>query len=493
MNIANHSRIDTFSGAQMIAAGPVSGLDAFSRDVREVLRVLWRRKTWIVAITALFLIGAMLFVLFSTPLYRASAELLIDPRSKRVLQTEQVVPGGLGTSSQGADSLLVDSQVEIIASDAVLRRVVTSQGLDQDAEFTKPVSPGLRAKLLDLLGEGDAAGSRIAQDPTELALYHLRKALYVKRVGNTYIIEIYMLLPDPRQAAAIANAVAEAYLAEEAHASSSSTRETTESLAARIAELRTDVERAESRVEDYRKAHDLVGTQGTLINEQQLADMNQRLGAARAQVEAAQARFAQAKLLVGAGPSAALAAEGLDSPTLAALRTNLAEIDRRRAELSAVFGPDHPQMKTIEAQRAVAQGQLSAELSLVVQRTRNELELARANEASLARELDKLKATTLANNEAQIKLRELQRDADTSRALLENVLARVKQSSEQEALSTSNFRILTRATTPMRIAYPPTLIVLLGALCAGLAIGALFAWLLEHFATRAASPERSVA
>ncbi|MFX6040911.1 hypothetical protein ABTE96_23330, partial [Acinetobacter baumannii] len=75
----------------------------------------------------------------------------------------------------------------------------------------------------------------------------------------------------------IANAVAEAYLADQASATSNSTRDTTEALTARLASLRQNVTEAEDRVEAYRRANNLVSTQGVLIDDQQLQDLNARL------------------------------------------------------------------------------------------------------------------------------------------------------------------------------------------------------------------------
>ena len=60
------------------------------------------------------------------------------------------------------------------------------------------------------------------------------------------------------------------------------------------------------------------------------------------------------------------------------------------------------------------------------------------------------------------------------------MLARAKQSGEQEDLSTTNFRILSPAVAAFRVAYPPTLIVLALALMGGLMIGCCLAWLSDR-------------
>lgn len=454
-----------------------SGLDAFGRDVADVLKGLWRGRLLILAAAFAGLSLALLFVLFSTPLYLSGTQLLIDPRSKRILQGE-VVPSGLGTSSSGADSLLVDSQAEIIQSDPVLRRVVADRKLDQDPEFTTGGGgPGLVTRLRELMGQTPPP----AAAPADLAVERLRRLLRVKRVGNTYIIDVSVFSREPQKAAAVANAIASTYLAQVTTITSSSTRETTESLNARLDGLRRSVTQAEDKVEAYRRQSGLVGAQGVLVDEQQLQDMNARLGAARAKREEAQSRFDQAQRMARRGASSAAAADGLDSATMSALRARLAELEQAVARMQLEFGPRHPELRQLQAQRGAVVQQLNQEIKVLVERSQNDLALARRNESSIASGLEQLKRRSLQNSEAQIKLRELQREADAARSLLESVLTRAKQSGQQEDLPAENFRVLAAAVPSHRVAYPPALVVLAAGLGLGLLLGCLAAWISDRF------------
>ncbi len=452
-----------------------SGLDAFGADVAHMFRVLWRGKGLIVGALLSALALAVLFILLSTPLYLAKTQLLIDPRAKRVLQNE-VVPDGLGSSSAGADALLVDSQVEIIGSDGVLRRVVSEKQLDKDPEFASESGLGPVARLRAYMGS-----RQIAAPPLDLALERLRRVLQVKRVGNTYVIEIGVLSREPEKAASIANAIADAYLSEQTNAASSSTRETAESLTARLAALRSNVKDAEEKVEAYRRQNNLIGAQGILVDEQSLLEMTTRATTARLKREEAQSRFEQAQRLGQLKGAGASTSDGLDDPAIANLRAQIDELDRARASTLSQLGPNHPMVRTHDAQRAVAKAQLDKEVRLAIERARSVLDVARRNETATAADLDRIRRRSLSNNDAQVKLRELQREADASKALLELVLTRAKQSSEQEDLSTANYRVLSRAVAAYRAAYPPTALVLAIALAIGLTIGCILAWLRESF------------
>jgi polysaccharide biosynthesis transport protein len=263
--------------------GGVGHPETLLDSLQEVFEALWRRRLWIAVSVLAALMLALTFLIFTNPLYSSTAHILIEPRAKQLLQTE-VVPSGLGTSSVGPDTLLVDSQVEIMLSDAVLNRVVDQAGLAADPEFARPRGGGLSALLVGAGRIPARAGGqpvRLDQTPEAAALENLRKRLRVRRLGNTYLIAITVRSESPAMAKRLADAVAEGYLEDTQEANRDSTRQTTVMLASRLDELREDVRRAESRVEAFREEHGLIGAQDLLINEQQLRDLNDRLTEAR--------------------------------------------------------------------------------------------------------------------------------------------------------------------------------------------------------------------
>jgi uncharacterized protein involved in exopolysaccharide biosynthesis len=86
---------------------------------------------WIAAVPLLL---AMLYVVFATPLYTASTQILIDPRDRRIVSNE-VTPEALAADGGVA---VVESQQLVITSDVVLRRAIAREHLDADPEFGAP-------------------------------------------------------------------------------------------------------------------------------------------------------------------------------------------------------------------------------------------------------------------------------------------------------------------------------------------------------------------
>lgn len=89
-----------------------------------------RRNLRLIMLTALvgtFIATAAVFSM--TPLYKATALVLVDPRQTKILQDAEVV------GRPGTDSGVIDSEAEMITSPAVLRGVAKKLNLQNDEEF----------------------------------------------------------------------------------------------------------------------------------------------------------------------------------------------------------------------------------------------------------------------------------------------------------------------------------------------------------------------
>ena len=122
---------------------------------------------------------------------------------------------------------------------------------------------------------------------------------------------------------------------------------------------------------------------------------------------------------------------------------------------------------------------LGQELKRVADAAQNEYARAQANAQALERTVDTQSRSSLASDRSAIELRELERNADASRALFNAFLARSKELSEQTRLDTTNVRQIGEALPALRRSNAPTMVVLLIALVAGLALGAAAALLLD--------------
>lgn len=422
-------------------------------DIKGLIEIL-RRRWRAVLLPALILTGLALAYTAMTPkLYTASTLVLLDPRDQKLLQTE-VLPTGAGS-----DASLVESQVRVVTSDAVLGRVVESLALANVPEFG---------------GASDNAVARAAA-----ALDTLSRRVAVSRADRTYILDIRATARDPALARDIANAVTAAYQADQTESARAATRKANEALAARIDELRTQLREADEKVQAYRAQQGLVGKDGSAVTEQQLAELNQRLVQARAALATARARYEEVKRAGADSTGQALA-----SPVIAALRTQLATARQKEAELTATYGDRHPLVVQIRDQIRSIESQIAQEIGRIADSAKNDLAIAERDVAGLQAELDRLTGRDVADASALIQLRELQREADAVREVYESVLARVKETAEQERLETTAARVLAPAATPSAASFPPRAFIVGVALAFGLGLGAALALMRERFDDR---------
>ncbi len=417
-----------------------------SIDFQRLLSVLWRDKTTILWTTAAALVAILLFVLIVPARYTAVTQILIDPTDLRATAND------LTPVNQANDAtvLLVESQVRVLTSDSVLRRVVKTEALDQDPDF---------------VGHSDNVDSMTA------ALNALRRSIQVKRAERTYVVDIAVTAREPARAAHIANAVAQAYLEEQTDVRSDAARQISQSLSARLNELKDRVRQAEDKAEAYKVHNNILGSSGTLVNEQQLTEMNNELSTARARTAAAKARLDQIQQVqlshdMGAFP------EAVQSPTVSALRSQYAEVTRREAEQMTSLGPRHPAVIEIQAEVDRLRHTIDDEVHRIALSARTEYESARANEEALAADLEKLKGRAVTTNEAMVTLRELDRDVQANRAVYEAFLVRARETGEQERVDTKNIRVISWASVPTKRSFPPSNTLLaLAALMFGVATG----------------------
>jgi len=418
-------------------------------DVQKIWSVLWRGKITIL-LSMLIAVGlAAAFVLLVPHKYTATTQILIDPMDLRGAAQSDISPT---IPQSDAAVLQVESQARVIASDNVLRRVVDSEGLDHDPEFMH----GAMAQKYGPLA----------------ALNELQKHVQVKRSERTYVVDVSVTSEDPAKAARLANAIAQTYLTEQTEVRSNAARQISQALTGRLKELQTRVRDAEQRVEAYKASHNIVGSNGELVNEQQLTGLNAQLSLARARTSEAKARLDQVESVLHSKTPIGAFPEAVQSQTITMLRSQYAEIMRRDAEQKSSLGERHPAVIEIEAQGARLQKLIEDEVNRIAASDRAEYERAKADEDMLSRQVDALKNTAVSTNESLVGLRELERDVQASRAVYESFLVRSRETGEQEQVDTKNIRIISKADRPLyRSSPPPSLILGLAAMLLGFASG----------------------
>jgi uncharacterized protein involved in exopolysaccharide biosynthesis/Mrp family chromosome partitioning ATPase len=435
-------------------------------DLKELIRVIKRRRASILWTAAVPVLLALLYCVFATPLYTASTQLLIDPRDRRIVSNE-VTPEALAADGGVA---VVESQQLVITSDVVLRHAIARERLDIDPEFGGPSNSLLAVIARNSLG---AVGIDLEDrtDPELKALRQLKKRVGVKRSDKAFVVDVYVSSDDRAKSVRIADAIAQAYLDDQTEARAAASGRASAALGGRLDALRSRVQRAEDRVVQYKEEHKVLAAGGVLVNEQQLSEMTIQLNAARAKTAEERARYDQIASARRSGIESGATPEAILSQTIGQLRAQYAEVERRRAELGAQVGPRHPSIMTLDAQVLRLQKLIDEELSRIAAAARGALERAQASERTLEANLESLKQNAISTNQASVQLRELERELEASRAVYQAFLMRARETGEQQSIDNTNARVISKATPPRDKSWPPRLLLLAVTLMGGVGVG----------------------
>ena len=151
-----------------------------------------------------------------------------------------------------------------------------------------------------------------------------------RRPSETFIVDIDVWSNEPARRRCSPTRSAKAYLAESKQSQAAAARRATTDLSGRLKELQERLRNAENTLAVYKAQNNFVGTQDTLISDQQLSASNQRL-AARSRADARRAGQIRPDRSQPQAPRADAGAipEALQSPTIANLRAQYADARKR--------------------------------------------------------------------------------------------------------------------------------------------------------------------
>ncbi len=432
-------------------------------------------KRWTILGGALGAFGAaLIFVGVVTPRYSADARLLLEnqdsflPRAERGEARSEVAP---------LDPEAVQSQIELIKSRDLARRVIKTLGLSGNDEFD-PMARGAAVVTRALAALG-VARDPFQGSPEDRMLEGFGERLNVISPAKTRVLAIEFTSRSPELAAKGANAVADAYIEIQREAKRENARAAAKTLASLVAELRRRVSEAEGAAEAFRvKSGLLVGANNITIHAQHLSDLNTQLSLSRSAQADAQAK---ANLIRDMLQRRRLA----DIPDVANNEV-MRRLTEQRVALRAQLAleqrtllPGHPRIKELQAQLDDLDLQMLAAGERIVRTLENEARIAGARVDNLARALDDQKKVVAATEADDVRLRELERTAKLYKEELEAATAKYQEALSRESAEANpaDARIVQRALAPQNPSFPKKFPILAFATIAGfvLSLGAVVA------------------
>jgi uncharacterized protein involved in exopolysaccharide biosynthesis len=417
----------------------------------------WLLRGWMWILIAA-LVGALAGVVAAqllTPRFTATTEITIAPSNLLV------APNDLYANNIQSDSQILDveSKMRMITSGNVLRQVVDKLDLKNAPEF---------ADKLPLLGLGalfDRNGPRAeAKDLTTV----LAKRVTVSRQERSYVVTLSVWASTPEISAQLANTIAETFREEVVRADSERAGRAAQGLAARLGELKAAATEAEDKIEAFRRANGLQqGPNGQPLSFDSVERMNAKLTDAKARTAEAEARYSEVSRAI-----TSYGAEGgaVQSPTLSGLIADEAALRRQIATLSQTLGKRHPALLNALAEAGALDKAIKTETERLRRAARIDLDQSKMALDTLSAETRTLRNNVSTDDQAQVKLRELKREASAKTELYQTFLARAGEAAERQQIDATDVRVISPAIAPQRPTWPPRPII---AAAAGAALGLL--------------------
>lgn len=450
-------------------------------DLTALLQMARVRQRIIIGTAAIVFALTAIVVFHTTPLYDSSAIVMLDERQNRITDMDAVL-SGLNT-----DETTIENQLQILRSRSLMSRVIDKLHLDQEPA-PAAAAPNFISAAIHYVNPlhwfGDAPANKTpeqqAADRREGLIDGLLGSVTVSEIGASSAMEISYRDTDPKRAATMANAIADAYVEDQLNAKFEATQKTSQWLADRLQQLSAQMQTADAAVQQYKAENNITETQGGgSLLDQQLVQLNGQLVAARSALAEAEAKYARVKALQASGRAEDVS-QVFQSGMISQLRQQQADLLRQKAQLATVYGPRHPQMLDIESQIRNIDEKIKEEVQRVVETVANDVSVASAQVGSLEASLHQLEGKSDVQNKAGVKLAELQARASSAHQLYEAFLSKFKETQGQEGVQTPDARIISRAVVPGGPSVPNKRRALEMALAGGLLLGFAFAWLAER-------------
>lgn len=410
--------------------------------LRQFLLVLYAR--WMLAIgvfTGVVVIGVVISLLMPK-LYTSSATVVVDTKSD---------PLTTAVYSAQSSTAYIATQVDIISSERVADRVVKTLELDKSPDFIAAWKDSTNGKGDIVVWIGAIMQKVVAVTPSR----------------DSSVVDISVTWTDPKTAAVLANAFAQAYIDTNIELKVDPAKQYATWFNERSRALRADLEAKQKRLSDFQAETGLMATtDGRFdIENARLNELSTQLLTIQALRQDSQSRQRQA------GGDSNSMAEVLQSPFIASLKADLSRAEAKLQDIATNLGKNHPDYRTTAAEVATLRERIEAETAKITASfgSTTQVNLRRESDIRAALEAQKKRMLDLTHERDQVSV--LQNDVVTAQRNLDAVTQRLAQSSLESQTQQTDVLLLTTAVEPLRRSSPKYMLNLLVSMFLGGVLG----------------------
>jgi polysaccharide biosynthesis transport protein len=458
----------------------------------QAARVLRKNRRFALIFAGVMTLATIVAAVSIRDTYQPIAQLEIDPLSSGIKALPEIEQ-----SNQPDNGDYLETQAQILQSDALAVSVIRALHLDRNPEF---VSKKDLAKYGSVQDSPAQTTNRSANDgaylqdqlnladrtPLEsIALGVFRNQLSVSPVRNSRLVEVSYASHDPQLAQLVTNTLVTKFIDQNYRNRYTTTMRASEWLSRQLNDLREKVQEANQAVADYQKKN------GFVEAEDPDAPLTQLMGDVNRAYSDAQANRIEAEAyvrMIDLGQSESIPAVR-DDALYQNLMTHYADSRAALAQARAIYGDENSNVKKLEDESNELAAQVEAERARVINRVRTTYAASRAREQMTLDATNKLKERMGDASSHLVEYRVLRNEAASSAELYNTLQSRLKEAGIYAGLGSSNIHIidlapeLRRATGPNR-----KLIVAIGAMLSCL-LGLILAFVRESFINTIRTPD----
>jgi capsular exopolysaccharide synthesis family protein len=414
---------------------------------------LWvlRRHLWRIAGLVLTAVVCV-YVLTKriAPIYESTVTIGID----RQMPTGVVGQDSTRALATDSDQFLL-TQVKLIQSDSVIRPVV---------------------EQFHLTGAAQTSESRVALP-----------GLSVARVPGTFLLLASYRSPDAHLSAGVANAIAKSYSDYTYDIRFHATANQSAFMERQLEELKAKTERSSAALAKFEQGLSMINPeQKTSIVSARLLQLNTDYGTAEGDRVAKESVWRSVQS--GTVESLQVSAQGA---ALQPLTDHIAEARQKLADLQTHLGPKHPECIKASQQVATLEKDFEAARLNISKRVETEYRQALAREDMLKKEFQATKAEFDLLNSRSFQYSALKREADTDRALYDELERKIKEAGINAGFQNNSINISDPARPNLTPVYPNTRSNLIEAFLLSLVTGIVAAILSDKIDNTIRDPEQA--
>ncbi len=413
----------------------------------SILKARW----WVVlAVLGLAVGGTLAFSLLLPKQYKAAASVVIDFKPDPI---SSALYGGMPSPT------LMATQVDIIRSERVAQRVVRNLKLNENPQVRQQWQD-------DTKGQGSIESWLGAT---------FQRNMDVEPSRESSVIVVGYKAPDPRFAAALANAFVQAYIDTSLELRVDPARQYSSFFETRSRESRELLEAAQTRLSTFQKEKSIIASDERLDIE------NSRLNELSSQLTQLQAISAES----GSRQTQAQGAQGdrlqevLNNGLVLGIKSDISRGEARLQELSTRYGDAHPLVQETKANLAELRTKLESETRKIMSSVGLSNTINRQRQSDVQNALNAQRDKVLLLKAVRDEGLVLMRDVENAQRAYDAVQQRFTQTSLESQTTQSNVNQLTQAVAPIDPASPRVVLNVLVALFMGILLGVLAAVLLE--------------